>query len=155
MFRIYIFRIKIYIHTYLYVHLSYYNYNMHNMKNVKYFSLHRTKIYLSLIGIIFEMRLLNLRINSYLLRTFFPHLGSFLCCLFFHYVLAKFHLWPSSGDLPQPRIGMLSFVTVYPVITDPTLEDQIRIYKTKKSILDRPLGPMAQRIETLSLYGSR
>ena len=33
--------------------------------------------YLSLIGIIFEMRLLNLRINFYLLRTFCPHLGSF------------------------------------------------------------------------------
>ena len=39
--------------------------------------------------------------------------------------------------------------------TDPTLEEQIRIYKTKKSILDRPLGPVAQRIEALSLYGSR
>ena len=37
--------------------------------------------------------------------------------------------------------------------TDPTLEEQIRIYKTKKSILDRPLGPAAQRIEALS--GSR
>ena len=39
--------------------------------------------------------------------------------------------------------------------TDPTLEDQIRIYKTKKSILDRPSGPVAQWIEALSLYGSR
>ena len=39
--------------------------------------------------------------------------------------------------------------------TDPTLEDQIRIYKTKKSILDRPSGPVAQRIEALSLFGSR
>ena len=28
-------------------------------------------------------------------------------------------------------------------------------YKTKKSILDRPSGPVAQRIEALSLYGSR
>ena len=39
---------------------------------------------------------------------------------------------------------------------DPTMEDQIRrtnnrIYKTKNSILDRP----SQRIEALSLYGSR
>ena len=34
----------------------------------------------------------------YLLRIFCPHLGSFLCCFFFHYVSAKFHLWPSSGD---------------------------------------------------------
>ena len=63
------------------------------------------------------MRLLNLRINFYLLRTFCPHLGSFLCCFFFHYVSAKFQLWPSSGDLPRPRIGMLSLVTVSPVIT--------------------------------------
>ena len=31
------------------------------------------------------------------------------------------------------------------------MEDQIRIYKTKKSILDRH----SQRIEALSLYGSR
>ena len=30
--------------------------------------------------------------------------------------------------------------------TDPTLEDQIRVYKTQKSILDRPSGPVAQRI---------
>ena len=42
----------------------------------------------------FEMRLLNLRINFYLLQTFCPHLGSFLC-----------------------RVGMLSLVTVSPVIT--------------------------------------
>ena len=41
----------------------------------------------------------------------------FVCCFFFHYVSAKFHLWPSSGDLPRPRIGMLSLVTVSPVIT--------------------------------------
>ena len=27
------------------------------------------------------------------------------------------------------------------------MEDQVRIYKTKKSILDRPSGPVAQRIE--------
>ena len=67
----------------------------------------------------FEMRLLNLRINFYLLWTFCPHLGRFFfcCCFFFHYVSAKFHLWPSSSDLPRPRIGMLSLVTVSPVIT--------------------------------------
>ena len=65
----------------------------------------------------FEMRLLNLRINFYLLWTFCPHLGSFLFCFFFHYVSAKFYLWPSSGDLPRPGIGMLSLVTVSPVIT--------------------------------------
>ena len=41
----------------------------------------------------------------------------FLCCFFFRYISDKFLLWPSSGDLPQPRIGMLSLVTVSPVIT--------------------------------------
>ena len=46
----------------------------------------------------FEMRLLNLRINFYLLLTFYSHLGRFCVVLFFHYVSAKFHLWPSSGD---------------------------------------------------------
>ena len=35
------------------------------------------------------------------------------------------------------------------------MEYQIRIYKTKKFILDRPSEPVAQRIEALSLYGSR
>ena len=39
--------------------------------------------------------------------------------------------------------------------TDPILEDQIRIYETKKSILDRPSRPVAQRIEAVSLFGSR
>ena len=68
----------------------------------------------------FEMRLLNLRINFYLLRTFCPHLGScffVLFCFFFHDVSAKFHQWTSSGDLLWPRIGMMSFITVSPVIT--------------------------------------
>ena len=40
-----------------------------------------------------------------------------MCCFFFLYVSAKFHLYPSSGDLPRPRIGMLSLVTVSPEIT--------------------------------------
>ena len=32
----------------------------------------------------------NVRIISfYLLRTFCPHLGSFLCCFFFHYVFGQ------------------------------------------------------------------
>ena len=73
---------------------------------------------------LFLQILFNLRINFYLLRTSFPHLGSFLffcgvglCCFFFHNVSAKFHLWPSSGDLPRSWIGMLSLVTVSPVIT--------------------------------------
>ena len=69
------------------------------------------------------MRLLNLRINFYLLQTFCPDLGScffffvFLCCFFFYYASAKFHIWPSSGDLLRPWIGMLSLVTISPVIT--------------------------------------
>ena len=48
---------------------------------------------------------------------FFPHLGSFCVVSSFRHVSAKFHLWPSSGHLPRPRIGMLSLVTVSPVIT--------------------------------------
>ena len=54
----------------------------------------------------------------YLLQTFCPHLGSFFFVLFLlHYVSGKFHLWPSSGYLLRPRIGMLGLVTVSPVIT--------------------------------------
>ena len=62
----------------------------------------------------------NKKNSSELIFFFADFLSSswqFLCCLFFHYVSAKFHLWPSSGDLPRPRIGMLSLVTVSPVIT--------------------------------------
>ena len=73
--------------------------------------------YLSLIGIILRWVFLIWElIFIYLWQTFCPHLGSFLC-FFFHYVSARFHLWPSSGDLPRPRIGMMSLVTVSPVIT--------------------------------------
>ena len=53
---------------------------------------------------------------------------------------------------------MLPIKDNYKLGTDPTMEDQIRrtnnwIYKAKKSILDRPSGPVAQRIEELSFYG--
>ena len=67
----------------------------------------------------FEMRLLNLRINFLFIADFlsWSWYFFFLSCFFFHYVSAKFHLWPSSGDLPRPRIGMMSLVTVSPVIT--------------------------------------
>ena len=65
------------------------------------------------------MRLLNLRINFYLLRTFCPHLGRFFCVLFllsqrFGQIspLALFRWF-----LPRPRIGMMNLVTVFPVIT--------------------------------------
>ena len=63
-----------------------------------------------------------MRINFYLF-FFFIYRGPFVLILvvfvlfLLHYVSAKFHLWPSSGDLPRPRIGMLSLVTVSPVIT--------------------------------------
>ena len=65
------------------------------------------------------------KFNKFLRELIFIYCGLFvlilvvffLCCFFFHYVSAKFHLWPSSGDLSQPRIGMLSLVTVSPVIT--------------------------------------
>ena len=55
---------------------------------------------------------------------------------------------------------MIPIKDIYKFGTDPTMEDQIRrtnnwIYKTKKSILDRHSGPVMQRIEVLSLYGSR
>ena len=94
-------------------------------------------------------------INFYLLRTFCPHLGSFFWGgFFFYYVSVKFHHWPSSGDLPRPRTGMLSLVTVSPVITafhscclSHNVFDQVNLWPAS--------GPVAQRIEALSLYGSR
>ena len=70
-------------------------------------------VYLSLIGII-------LRWGFLIWDLIFIYCGLFVLILvvfFFLYVSAKFHLWPSSGDLPWPRIGMLSLVTVTPVIT--------------------------------------
>ena len=51
------------------------------------------------------------------MRTFYPHLGSFGVVSSFTMFRPNFHLWPFSGDLPRPRIGMLSLVTVSPVIT--------------------------------------
>ena len=90
--------IYIYTHTHIHTYTSthwvllllfvqfVFNYLFMQIKNQEHYT--RTKfyynqqnkafiwLYLSLIGIIFEMRLLNLRINFYLLRTFCPHLGS-------------------------------------------------------------------------------
>ena len=81
-------------------------------------------LYLSLIGIILRWGFLIWELIFIYWGLFCPHLGSFffvfffVCVVFFfHYVLAKFHLWPSSGDLPRPRIGMLCLVTISPVIT--------------------------------------
>ena len=65
----------------------------------------------------FEMRLFNLRINFFIYCGLFVLILVVFVLFFFHYVSAIFHLWPSSGDLPRPRIGMLSLVTVSPVIT--------------------------------------
>ena len=44
---------------------------------------------------------MNLSINF--IADFCPHLGS--SCCFSHYVSAKFHLWPSSGDSPEVKFG--------------------------------------------------
>ena len=46
----------------------------------------------------FDMSLLNLRINFLFIADFLSSSWKFLCCFFFHYVSAKFHLRPSSGD---------------------------------------------------------
>ena len=60
-----------------------------------------------------------MRINFYL----FIYCGLFPLILVVFCVVSSFttfrpnSLWPSSGDLPRPRIGMLSLVTVSPVIT--------------------------------------
>ena len=68
------------------------------------------------------MRLLNLRINFYLLRTFCPHLSSFLGgggCVVSSFTTFRPNF--TSGllqvILPRPRIGMMSLVIVSPVIT--------------------------------------
>ena len=81
-------------------------------------------LYLSLIGIIlrwdflmWELIFIYCRLFVLILVVFFFFSFFFVCCFFFYSVSAKFHLWSSSGDLPRPRIGMLSLVTVSPVIT--------------------------------------
>ena len=63
----------------------------------------------------FEMRFLNLRINFYLLRTFFPHLGNFCVVSSFSTFRPNFTSGLLQVILPRPRIGMLSLVTVSPV----------------------------------------
>ena len=72
------------------------------------------------------MRLLNLRINFYLLRTFCPHLGRFFLG-FFCFFCVLFLLSLRFGQISplaffrwfllRPRIGMMSLVIVFPVIT--------------------------------------
>ena len=64
------------------------------------------------------MRLLNLRINFLdLLPTFCPHLGSFCVVSSFTTFRPNFTSGLLQVILPRPRIGMLSLVTVSPVIT--------------------------------------
>ena len=63
------------------------------------------------------MRLLNLRIDFYSLRTFCPHLGSFCVVSSFTTLRPNFTSGLLQVILPRPRIGMLSLTTVSPVIT--------------------------------------
>ena len=51
------------------------------------------------------------------MRTFCPHLGSFFFCFFFTTFRPNFTSGLLQVILPWPRIGMLSLVTVSPVIT--------------------------------------
>ena len=69
---------------------------------------------MSLIGIILRWGFL---IWELFIADFFVLILVVFVLFLFHYVSTKFHLWPSSGNLPRPRIGMLSLVTVSPVIT--------------------------------------
>ena len=63
------------------------------------------------------LKLYNLRINFYLLQTFCPHLGSFCVVSSFTTFRPNFTSDLLQVILPRPRIGMLSLVTVSPVIT--------------------------------------
>ena len=56
-------------------------------------------------------------IDFYLLRTFCPHLGSFCVVFSFTTFRPNFTSGLLQVILPRPRIGMLSLVTVSPVIT--------------------------------------
>ena len=62
--------------------------------------------------------MLWLRINFYLLRTFCPRLGSFYVASSFTTFRPNFTSGLLQVILPRPRIGMLSLVTVSPVITN-------------------------------------
>ena len=88
----------------------------------------------------------------------------FIYCGLFVLILVVFVLFLLSLKInslvKKPHLKMISIKDNYKIGTDLTLEDQIRrtnnwICLTKKSILDRLSGPVAQWIEALSLYGSR
>ena len=119
---------------------------------------------MSLIGIILRWGFLIWELIFYLLRTFCPHLGRFFFVLFllslrFSQIspLAFFRWFTATSDRNAEASSHndSNQRQVQKFGTDPTLEYQIRIYKSKKSILDRPSGTVAQWIEALSLYGSR
>ncbi len=90
------------------------------------------------------------------LVTVSPVITAFYSCCISHHVFDQVNLWPA-------WVGFETAIQLkenYKFGTDPDKEDQIRrtnnwIYKTKRSMLDRPSGPMAQQIEALRLYGSR
>ena len=99
-----------------------------------------------LIGIILRWgfliwELISFFFSFFLLRTFCPYLGSFGVDSTFttRSLISK---WFQLKDNIKIRYG-------------PDYERPNNwIYKTKKSILDCPSGPVAQQIEALSLYGS-
>ena len=120
------------------------------------------------------MRLLNLRINFIYCGLFVLILVVFFFFFFFFDVVSPFTTFQpnfTSGllqvILPQPRIGMMSLVTVFPVITAfhsccllHHVFDQVNLwpawvgFETAIFWQCSP-GTVAQRIEALSLYGSR
>ena len=78
--------------------------NFHDMPRLNVFVIHWFESGLFWWGVAFVDLYIYMyvRINFFffnLLRTFCPHLSSFFVLFILHYVSAKFHLWPSSGDL--------------------------------------------------------
>ena len=91
----------------------------------------------------FEMRLLNLRINFYLLRTFCSHLGSFWVVSSFTTFRPNFTTERRNNNISK----WFQLKTITKFGTDPTMEDQIRrtnnwIYKTNYPSLIALRGPL-------------
>ena len=92
--------------------------NINSTLTDKIFRSARSRFYLSLIGIILRWGFLIWELIFYLLRTFFfSHLGSFCVVSSFTTFRPNFTSGLLQVILPRPRIGMLSLVTVSPVIT--------------------------------------
>ena len=75
-----------------------------------------------------------MRINFYLLQTFCPYLGSFffVCVVFLSLRFGQnFSSRLLQVILPWPRIGMITLVTVFPVITTFHTEKDIETRLTK------------------------